>query len=1244
MSDGATRMQEILRQLQRLQRTSRALLVAQRVALLIAIALAAALLIALVDYIRPMPQVPRLIIWLIGIGAIVWTILTYIRPAVRFRPDLTAMALRVERMLPRVAGRLASSVEFVRAGIDQSNPLAARAIRETQRRLAGESMRRMIRASRVVNAGLALAAVALLLVTLFLLTPTSARIGVARVLAPWSDATWPARTGVVSLMHEVVSPANVYERGQALLLRAEVTRGRDEQRVDAMIRYQVGGEYQRWKQLVLTHQNDGRHERLIDTDADAVELYFQTADARTDAMRIELVPAPAVDRATLVVTPPDYAEPAVASMTEELGPGVDDRSVASFASFVGSDARLLLMLNKNAAVPGGYSPSADWLRNTFGWDAEQLPDFVVDPADQRRWQLTWTVRETADIELELRDQYGLTNSEPITYRIAARVDRVPSVTITEPPSDQVVLPTAVIALQASAEDDVALRNLSLEAQLRRAISDQSAQDPQPQPADETIWTQQLETSDPAATISEELDLAQFELTVGDVILVTAYARDSFELGGVQHEPAESTVRRLQIISELDYATQIRRQLGGIRQNAIRIESLQGELQEDIIDDGMQPGVAGAQAQIGQRIAEQREMIERLAEDVQRNRLDDEQLENLLGQSGDLLDYAGRASTRAAEQIEQRRQQGSSTATRPGESAQRGGDSGARDDEAGDAAQAPRSGESQPSDEAGTADEQPEADEPYETHQPAEEDREIVDAQQQVRDELADLIELLDRDEDTWIITRRLENLLQQQQELANDTQQLSEQTVGRSISELTPEERTELERIVERQRELGDEARQVIEESRDRAEAMQEIDPQSARGMRNAADTAEQRELDQDMQRAAQRAQQNQLNSARAAQRSAAQTLEQMLEDIDETRRAQAQELLRQLASLVESIERLVNVQENELIVLAQAEATDEYAGRDRAMIRLNQNTIAVEGEARAAGQQARRIARSLDRAGDAQGAAIVALRAAPIVHDDALEAEERSLELLKEALTLARELEQQVQEDEVRRQRESLIEQYRELSERQMAFREETIVLSGLEQLDRRELVEARRLGNAQDRLRTDLLDMQAATSELNEAIVFKHVHELIDEWSITISESLWDGNIGTAVPDRQFQIAESIGLLIDALNESMSPPEEFAHGEQSDGGQGGGQGGQAPLIPPVVELKLVRGIQEQIYNQTRKLEGAQDVDESGMRVRLRELGRRQRELLEIGDELVRKMMSQAPEPIDQPPLEPVPDEDSEQ
>ncbi len=377
------------------------------------------------------------------------------------------------------------------------------------------------------------------------------------------------------------------------------------------------------------------------------------------------------------------------------------------------------------------------------------------------------------------------------------------------------------------------------------------------PEAEPGWTRSIEIDAATATLAEELALADLEPAEGDIVLVQGVAEDTFELEGERHPQAQSPIRRLRVISELDFATAIRRQLGAIRQNAIRIEALQAELQDDVIDDGVQPGLDRAQAQIGERIAAQQEMVEDVDRQLQMNRLDDESLDDLLAQAGDLLDFAGRAANRAVEALEQR---------------QRGG-SGAPEDEA-------RPNEERVAARAGEADDLPDL------REPREEDRSIVDAQQETREELADLIQLLDRDEDTWVVTRQLEDLLAQQTQLQSDTAQLRQETVGRDRSELSEQEQAELDRIAEAQDELPEQARQLMEELRKRAESMEQVDPEASAGMRSAARTGEQRELDRDMEKAAERARENQLQNATAMQEQARQTLQRMLEDIEESKRA----------------------------------------------------------------------------------------------------------------------------------------------------------------------------------------------------------------------------------------------------------------------------------------------------------------------------------------------------------------------
>ena len=828
-------MRQVITELEQLRRRSRWILILQRGAVVLSWTVGITLLLVLVDWFLRLPGSFRLVLLLAGAGALGTAIWRYLVPAFGFAPDLTQIALRVERSLPALSGRLASSVEFAMSGADRRNPLAGRTVREAQARLAGDSVARILRPGRTFRDMGIGALIVASVIALAAASPATARTGLARLLLPFGSAQWPARTAVASLMSEVLLHDGVHPRGEALALRARnLTIGGAEERVDAHYRLRRDGRFGDWQHVVLTPQSGNVHERLVDTTGDAIEVWFATEDARSKVESIRLVPPPAVTRARFDVTPPAYATGRVPRIETDLGPGLDERAVAPAGCLAGSTAQLTLVLNKE--LPLGEHDSNGWVRRTLGLPTGTLPAFRTDPADARRWLLEWRLDEPVTFDLNLVDEHGLANRDPIRYRIDVTPDRPPVATITVPERDEVVLANALVDVTGEAKDDVAVVRLRLEAGVQRGGSE----------SEEALSVDADRAVDAAeATIETALDLASYDLDEGDIVLVSAVAEDVYVLDDVRHDPVASPVRRLRVISELDFAAQLRRQLTAVRQNAIRIEAIQSELQDDVIENGVQPGARRAQAQLGERLGEQRGAIDDLRDQLRRNRLDDEQLEGLLQQSLDLLDYAGRASSRAVSAIEDR-------------DAARVADPGAARDPA------ERDEESDPA------------------------DAEVLETQQEVRDELSDLIELLDRDEDTWIVQRRLEGLMGRQTELMDQTEQLAQQTIGQSLDELNEDQRTELERIADQQIGLRDEVRELIEEMRRRARSLEEIDPQSASGMRTAADTAERREVDRDMEQAAQRAEQNQLQSANASQQAAAATLQHMHEDMQETKRAKA--------------------------------------------------------------------------------------------------------------------------------------------------------------------------------------------------------------------------------------------------------------------------------------------------------------------------------------------------------------------
>lgn len=1222
------------------------MLIAQRLASVAGWVIAAVAAAIIADYLLRFPSALRLTLLVGGVAALGYSLVAYLWPAIRFQPSLTQLALRVERVLPAVAGRLASSVEFAAAGVDQANPLAARSIRETQTRLAGESMNAALdrrRTRRDLAACLVIAAAAGAIAAS---SPSFAAIGLERLLLPYTSTRWPARTGVDSLMGSV----RVHARGQALALRANVTRGPQDQRVDAHYRLTVDGVEQPWQDILLTHQGGGVHERLVDTNAERIEVYFGTDDDETPVQRIDLAPPPAVRRATLTVEPPAYAKDRVSAMEAELGQGLDDRAVTDTPSLVGSSVRIRFELNKPLTVPEPLS--AGWLKSTLGWDdTSSPPELKVDAADPSVWLLSWMLTKTQPLSLRLTDEYGLSNPDPIAYRIEAIEDRPPTVAITRPQADQTVLPNAVIGLEAEGRDDVALDSLGLQAKIQPKGTNVEAA-----AASEPAWRFSQPVSDPVAKVQSDLDLGPLHVGEGDVILVTGVAADSYALGDARHPRSESPVRRLRVIGEMDFAAQLRRQLSAVRQNAIRIEALQAELQDDVTESGVQPGMNRSQAQLSERIAAQRASVEEAERQLQQNRLDDQQLSDLLQQTHDLLDHAGRAANKAVEGLEKASagkaddRKTDSGGARPDAGAKasseaKGGGDASKNESKTDDSKAQASEAAKPAKPGGKTDEsKPSSSQPSSTapasHEAKPEDKPIVEAQQEVRDELSDLIKLLDRDEDTWVVKRQLEDLLQKQKALTDRTKALGQKTMGQLPENLPEPERSELDRIIQQQKDLADEARKATDDLRERSKGLEKADPQSAESMRNAASTAEQQQLDRDMEEAAKKAQQNQMTSAQASQEQAQSTLQKMLKDIQENKRAVAQQLIRQLASLVESITRLINVQENEIAALKLANDTKDYNGLDRSMIRLNQNTQSVAGEARAAGNEARRIARSLDRAADAQGAAVAAFRAQPVDPAAAEEGENHSLELLKEAKALAEDLQKKTESQELQKRREELMAAYRAFAEQEVAVRVDTLKLVSPEPLDRRQLVEARRLGGRQGEIRTGLNDLKTQTSEIMDSPIFLHVHKAIDGWSAAATDALVAGTVSIDVTDRQQQIADSIGRLIQALEESNRPPDEFTQEQQNQQNQQqqqGDQQGQQPLIPPVAQLKLLQGLQEQVYNLTREIDSRTDLDEAQKRNRLRDIGQQQRDLMDLGRQMLEDLQKQQPvKPDAEKPQEP--------
>lgn len=1176
---------ELERYLRALRARARALLVVRSVATWLACAGAALLFGGAIDYVLRSPTPIRVV----GLGGAVaagtWAVVRSVWPALRFRPSLSELALRLERRAGQadLRGWLASALELAdeQRHRDESPELRALAMGEALARWKRSARQGVLRTGPAVQSMLVLAVTAACLAALVAVEPTLARIGAKRMLAPWMRAEWPKRQLVVDL-----TPIHVHPIDEALPMRAAVVRSnRSLGNTPVRVEYRaiVGDRPGDWRAAALTGQKrrtalrelglkaggQGElYERLIDPgEAIAaargaegfIEYRFFTEDDQTVTQRVQVVRPPRVVEARLSVRPPEYALPdaeraGLARGSDiDLGPGNDARAAVSD---VIADSRIEMVVRSSKVLPVSDEPPG-WLTDL----AAASRDFAWRTQGDRI-MVEAVLDRSVRLPVELQDEHGFRSREESVYSLDVRPDGLPEPTISQPESDEQLIPKASVALGAEARDDLGVVDATIEHRVaRRPGGSEGAP-----PATDDPWTVLAEWSgSPGAlvVVQGRLELAGLGVRPGDEVWVTATALDTFAAAGLGREPVRSGVRRLRIITESELLEQMQAELSGLRQTAMRLDEQQAQLAQRLREEGATRDLAGQQTDLGDRVSAQQGTLDRLMQRAARNGLNEPGLAGLLEGASRGLQQAAEASDRASEAIAQNE---------------------AEQGEAG---------------------------------------------QRQVRDELAGLVDLLDRGEDGWVARRSVERLIEEQRRLMEQTRQAGEGMIGRDASQLTPQERSELDMIAERQREASRRAAEAIDELGERARQLSQTDPAQAGAMAEAARQGRQQQVPRQLEHAAEEVQQNRTSSAQSAQQSALESLERMLEELENAQRHRNAALLRQLASLIESLRGLIAAQEGQIESLTAARASGRPTGLDTGMIRLHDNTLAVLAETQQPDLAAVRT--PMEEARSSQESAITGLRSTPPDLDLAGRGEQTSLLKLRDALAEAERLEEQARRQEQERIRRELRQAYGEQLEQQVVVRDEASELAG-RVLSRRERASARGLGQRQQTIHDALDDLLKSTEGLSEAAVFDFAHRRLGSLTAASAEQLGLGEVDQRALHSMEQSVALLRSLVEALAPSLGQ-NEFDAGAADAGGSDSGGGsnaqGQQSLLPPIAELKLLRSMQALVAQQTRSLGDAGEAPG--------EVGRVQEQLAEQARSLIERMQQRnaprTPPPDEQPP-----------
>lgn len=1197
---------EMVRTVVRLAGRARALRITGAVAALVVLFFASVMGVAAVDAVVRFPGVLRGIMLAVIAGFMFVDMRKVVLPAFRFKPQPVDIALRIERMRPELQGKLASAVEFELSGAARGSALAARAIRDAEDRSSGASLGKVIRwkpmGTRFAAALLCVGSA----IGFAIVEPDTASIAARRVLMPWSDAVWPARTALAGMIVD----GSVAARGRPLALRARMTEGEAErERVRAEYRVTRDSVVGDWIEVGLARQPSGEFERFVDADGERIEVRFMTSDATTEIATVRLVAPPAIASAQARIEPPAYAARAVQLRVEDLGDCSGSRGILRDPILAGSQIAFDLRMTRALAFDPAHSPLKQVSSSGAEPGATTMPvAIVVDEADGAHWTVSCTAVEATRLALTLIDSDGIAGENEIVLAFDTIADRPPSATIVEPVQDESVVVDARIAMRADARDDIGLAKAGIEIATR--IGKDSVESMVfEEPAQVMAGANGEEGAATEASVERMLDIAKLKLSAGDSIVLRAYAQDAFDGGSVQpaHERVRSAPRILRIVGDDEFERQIRGVFAGVRRDAMRVDERQAKARDAVERDPSERGLAELQAAVTEGAARMREATEQAIARLEKNDRANGVLSELAEQARELTAAAESRSAEASGAVERAREQKVAAESKTGQ-------------------------EQATAKDAATA--------------AAKSAAELQDA---VRAELEDLVALLDRDEDSWLAKRRLDALANKIRQSARETDQAARRSNGEGREELSPDARAEIDALADKQEQEATEAEQVVQELKERSQALKDADPQQSRALEEAAKAAEDGKVREELEQAAKDSSQNRLAQSKQAQDRAASALQKAAEALNEDRKVHAEELARQLESLADSIRRLIKDAENvrdEVAAAGDGNDADADAQRERAALgagKLSQNTRGVASDARATGREAARVARTLDAAAGSLAKVAGNLRGDPFDRNDTTLAVDSALKSLNDALVDAEQAADRAEERAEEEKREELLVKYRDFLERQAALRGsvEKIVPADAAVLGRRELIESRRLGTAQEELRLAIAELRAKEEDVQGSDALVEMHDAIDAALTDAKASLSGGRPAEAMPGEDDAVA-ALSAIVVALDENDAPKndeDKFGEQEADQGGDSGGSGGQSGgAVPPAAEIKLLRAMQDSLAKRTRLFaERASELDVTTRSQRLAEIAVRQQRIVELGSKIAEKISPKESGPTITPPVPPV-------
>jgi len=1159
-------MDRAIQQLRRLRRTARALLLMQRGMHWLAVLLGVGLVCALGDYLLRLPGWLRGLIDLIVVGTACFWCWRWYGEVRRFTPSLSTLALRVERVFPAARGHFASAIDFALQPAAYAHPartadLVGVAIGASQQRMGDVPVTKMIDWRPTLRKAIPLAVVIVVVLIPVMLARRESGLALRRWAMPLGDAQWPTRQYVVADEKGEVAPTD-----QPLRVTARMLRGyRDGMRT--WLHYRVhnadGGEGP-WRRLLMTPASNGagRYDRVLEVGRDLA----------VDFGRIVPDPLPYAGVSYRIESGDHQTEPSSIRLVPR--PVVRD-VVLTIAAPIYAEAMVQtqVMRMHESLSAGGQIATATALRGSrihmrialnkaVPWTAD-----VVDAALPGLAGLARVSEKTGDSEGENVGHPG--PAVAIEFDLNASVK---SQIMIADPFGFATLSGRLYRVQAIA--DTPPRVTIVEPQADEQVLDTAEIALRAVARDDVgIATAHMEVDMPAKKDSakgETLRIMGTAQTGGRHVETTAHlaladrglvAGDEVVITAEACDGYHWNGEKHEAVRSGPRRLLIIEPPIMVRQIRRQLSMVRQNAEQTAKRqrEDLREAVPRetSQRRITNRIETMANILTSVQHRMMRNVLDGPELKTLVEHASDLVRSAASASAGA------------------------GG------------AMVFPSG----SDEDAAALEEA-----------------VTESQEQTAESLEALARLLEEGRDMLTMQLTLKRLQREQQHVAEATRGLLPHTAGQVREALGTDLGASLSELGRRQGSIREEMKPLLENMQVTSEAMQDGaspagDEATAMALREAAATAQRRGLGAKLASAQTSIDANRLAQAGTDQQESLAVMREMLEALEQQQQRRIELLRRRLAELAESIRRLTHQQQGQRARVQDAGALHVLEGPLRTM---QANTLSVQ---RSALQEVAMstAATALKDAATAQGLAAGSVRRAKRV--ETVAHQDKALGLLHEALAAVEQQQEAMQADEQRRRREELRTAYLALAKDQILLRDEAAMLLLADDSSRRWTIAMRGAGNRQ----ADIgLAANALGGELGETALFRWMHGRIDQLSQRATALLRTTSRETGTLRDQQRIAMTLETMAMAL-EDDEKEDAFSDGvnERADGGGGSGQ--ENP-INTLAELKLLRGLQEDLRHRTGQFHQEAGGMAGKRRGNLEALADEQKKLYEIGSELLQR------------------------